>query len=68
MRTPIFSQVKICLHKMADFEGTFLVVPDSYGRKFRAVARSVIGFFVKQSLQKYIKLVTLNGKMVYKKF
>ena len=23
MRTPIFSQVKICLHKMADFEGHF---------------------------------------------
>ena len=23
MRTPIFPQVKICLHKMADFEGHF---------------------------------------------
>ena len=36
--------------------------------EFRAVARSVIVFFVKQSLQKDIKLVTLNGKMVYRKF
>ena len=67
MRTPIFSQVKICLHKMADFEGHF-----SSSRLLReGISRGCEEcdcFFVKQSLQTDIKLVTLNGKMVYKKF
>ena len=63
MRTPIFPQVssgKNLSPQNGGFRRAFLVVPDSYGREFRAVARSVIVFFVKQSLPKDIKLVTLN--------
>ena len=43
MRTPIFSQVKMSPQN-GGFRRAFLVVPDSYGREFRAVARSVIVF------------------------
>ena len=41
-----------------------LVVLDSCGREFCAVARSATVFFVKQSLQKRYEFEILNGKMV----
>ena len=52
------------------FRRAFLVVPDSYGEIFARLrgVRMCDCFFVKQSLEKDIKLVTLNGKMVHKKF
>ena len=66
--TPIFSQVKnLSPTKWRISKGIF-----SSSRLLREeISRGCEEcgcFFVKQSLQKDIKLVTLNGKMVYKKF
>ena len=61
------ASLKILSPQNGGFIRASLVVPDSYLREFRAVARSATVFFVKQSLQKDIKFEILNGKMIYKR-
>ena len=54
MRAPIFSQSKICLHKMAHSKGHFYSVQTPVARNF-ARLRGVRLFFFKHSIFKKFK-------------
>ncbi len=59
MRAPIFSQSKICLHKMAHSKGHFYSVQTP--AEFRAVAGSEIVFFKHSIFKKFKNEIKLKN-------